>query len=77
MIDDFVQAMILMLSAITAYLLASGKGSVRRWGYVVGIVGEPFWLYASWVTGQWGVVILALWWTVQYIRGCINNWEAA
>ena len=74
--NDLVQAAILILSGVTAWLLASKHARVRRWGYVVGIVGEPFWLYASWVTNQWGVVLLALWWTAQYIRGAINNWGA-
>lgn len=73
--NDFVQVMILLMSAATAYFLCHKQGSVRRWGYVVGFLSEPFWLYAAWAAGQWAVVLLVFWWAGNYIRGALNNWR--
>lgn len=76
-IDFFVQAMIVLLGGATIALLASKLGRVRRWGYVVGLASEPFWIYAALVAGQWGILLVALWWAWFYYVGAVNNWDVA
>ena len=75
MLDHVAQAM-LMIATCGSYVFFSRRnGRLWRWGYVVGLIGEPFWLYASWTTGQWGVVGVALWTTVFLAIGLRNNWD--
>jgi len=75
MIDLAVQAAIVILGGAAVVLLANKSGEVRRWGYLSGLLSEPFWVYSAVVADQWGVVILALWWGWWYWRGLVNNWN--
>lgn len=68
-----IQALIFILS-ITGFFLLSGKRA-QHWGFVVSLCGQPFWFYSSWKSHAWGVLALALFYTVLNIRGIRNNWE--
>ena len=76
MIDILVQVAIVILGALAISLLASAKGQVRRWGYVAGLVSEPFWIWSAYFADQFGVIALAVWWGYHYYRGAVNNWRA-
>lgn len=75
--DQFVQFLIAATGAGSIYFLSDRDWKVRRWGYVVGLAGEPAWIYAGMTAEplQWGVVFLAMWWSVFFVRGIFNNWE--
>ena len=75
MIDLFVQAMIVVLGGAAIALLSSANVHVRWWGFVCGLVSEPFWIYAALTAdpAQWGVFLLALWWSYFYWRGARNS----
>jgi nicotinamide riboside transporter PnuC len=45
---------------ITAIILVAKK---NKWGFVVGLISQPFWLITSYLHQQWGVFIL----TVVYV----------
>lgn len=49
----------------SAIWLLGRPESWRRWGYVLGLCGQPFWFYMSITARQWGVVLL----TVLYAYG--------
>ncbi len=66
------QALIVILSMLSGCLL-SCKGRWQIWGYVVGLISEPFWMYSAWKNQQWGIVLLVLWYTFWYARGIINH----
>ena len=74
---DFCQTAILILSCVAIWLLAKKRDSVSRWGYVVGLASEPFWLYASYKAEQWGVFLVCLWWAWCYLKGIWNHWGTA
>lgn len=68
-----IQALILVLSGLAAILVAC-KGRGRRLvGFCVGIVGLPLWYYTTWKTGQWGIFVLTMWYTVAYFVGVYSN----
>jgi hypothetical protein len=56
----------------TSIFLFSTK-SYYRYGFIAGIVGQPFWIYSSYSTGQWGIFLVSLWFTVAHIRGLKNH----
>jgi hypothetical protein len=69
-----IQATILVLSGLAIWLVGHRSASVRRWGYVAGLAGQPFWLWTTWNAGQWGLLVLSIWYTWAWTRGVINFW---
>ncbi len=62
------QFALVLLGALTIYLLSSG-GKLIRWGFIVGLLSEPFWFYTVIQNRQWGMALLTVWYTIMYIRG--------
>lgn len=71
MSDCLQQTLIGVISGISIYLLAGVK--YRKLGFLVGLLGQPLWIYATFKTGQWGMFFVALWVTGNHIRGFLNN----
>jgi len=68
-----VQSAILVLSAVGIWLLSCrGAG---RWGWIVGLAAQPFWLWETLHAAQWGMFANALVFTAIYTRGLINHWS--
>lgn len=66
------QAALLTLSAIAGLLVAlppPGQG----WGFVVGLASQPLWFIATWRARQWGMLVLALWYTGAWSVGIWNH----
>lgn len=75
-IGAVVQGLIFTLGVSSVGLLALKDAKWRRWGYVVAIVNEPFWIISAVQASQWGIVGLACLYAVGYTVGAINNWRA-
>lgn len=50
------------------------KESWRRWGFIFGMLSQPFWFYTAWKHEQWGIFILCLWYTYSWGQGIWNFW---
>jgi hypothetical protein len=58
-----------------AIILLSCRGPhIRRWGYIAGILSQPFWFWTAWVNGQWGIFILSIFYAAAWINGINNFW---
>lgn len=68
---DFCQIMILIFSA-SAIWLVSQKKDYKKWGYVLGLLGQPFWLYTTIVNKQTGMFILTLFYIYSWSIGFYN-----
>ena len=68
--------MIAVLGGLAIWLLSLESNSWRRWGYLVGLISEPFWLYTALQYKQWGIVLLCIWYAGCYANGIRNNWKA-
>ncbi len=66
------QIILAILSCISIWLLA-GKNSYSKWGFVIGLLNQPLWLYSFYINGQWGMFVVAIWFTINYIRAILNN----
>jgi hypothetical protein len=71
-----VQLAIIICSCTSAWFI-SRKGSSQRWGFVVGLAGQPFWMWSSLQTGDWGIFLVSCWFTWRHIVGIRNHWKAA
>lgn len=71
MSHDVVQGFLLMMSGTAVWLLA-GKNEKRQLiGCIIGVCGQPLWLWSTWIYGQWGIFILALVFLYSYGKGAI------
>ena len=55
---------------IAAIILVAKK---NKWGFVFGLLSQPFWLITSFVNKQWGVFFLSIVYTFTWIFG-IYEW---
>lgn len=60
---------IIFISACGAIGLISTKTRFAKWGYLIGFVGQPFWIYDSMKRNQWGIFLVALWFAGCYGYG--------
>ena len=68
------QIVIAVFGAVAVALLAQKNSKWRRWGYIVGLLSEPAWLYTSIHNRQWGIVLLCFWYGSFYLVGIYNHW---
>ncbi len=52
----------------SVFLFNAGPGR-ERWGALVGLLGQPAWLYLTHVTGEAGMFGASLFFTLCYSRG--------
>ncbi len=58
---------------ITAiWLTNDSRESFQKWGPVIGLLGQPFWLYATYNKELWGMLIICCFYTVAWIKGVIK-----
>lgn len=72
-IDTICQVFIFILGG-SAIWLVGRKEKWRRWGYIIGLLGQPFWIYTSIHNKQWGILILSLWYGYAWAQGIWNFW---
>ncbi len=75
-LQNLAQILIFVLGVFTVYLLALKNPRHQRWGYVVGLLAEPAWIYAAWSAHQWGIIILAVIYSGCYALGIWNHWRS-
>lgn len=67
-----IQAAILILSAVAMWLV-SGRSRHARLGWALGLASQPFWLWETWQAGQWGMFLLAVFYSGAWARGLWNH----
>mgnify|MGYP000052997888 CR=1 FL=1 len=68
------QVGIVLFGATAIWLSQSPNETTRRWGPVFGMASQPFWLYATWTAGQWGIFAMAIVYTIAWARGVRTYW---
>lgn len=69
MLDTIAQIGIAVFG-LTAIILVAKK---NKWGFVLGLLSQPFFLLTSYLNKQWGVFFLSLVYTGTWIYG-IYEW---
>lgn len=70
------QIAIALLGAAAAFLSQASTEAARRWACIFGIVGQPFWFWASWHANQWGVFAVSVLYALAWVRGFWLYWVA-
>lgn len=68
------QIAIALFGVTAVFLSQSNEFRARKWASVVGLIGQPFWFYATYSAEQWGIFILCFLYTFSWFRGFWNNW---
>lgn len=71
-IDSHLQIWIAVLSIAAAYMIA-GTGPWQRWGFVVGLASQPLWFAAAWRARQYGILLVAVFYTGAWLQGIFNR----
>lgn len=67
--------LILALCGLTALWMATGNNvRARRWAPVVGLCGQPAWLYFATTAQAWVLFVLSLVYSAVYVRGIWVQW---
>ena len=70
---DVSQTVIPIVGISAAYMsMVSQNPKVRAWAPVVGLTGQPFWLYSTCAQGNWGMFITSVLYTLVFLAGTIN-----
>lgn len=73
---SFDQIAIALLGALAAWLSQARTDDARRWAPVFGMIGQPFWFYASWKAGQWGIFAVSVLYALAWMKGLWVYWIA-
>lgn len=46
----------------------------RRWASVLGLLGQPFWFYATFTSAQWGMFFLCFLYSASWGKGFHQHW---
>lgn len=68
------QLAIAILGATAVWLTQQHRVRWRRYACLVGLCSQPFWFYAAWRAGQWGVFVSSFAFTYGWLVGLRNNW---
>ncbi len=73
MLDTIAQVAIAVMGGAAIWLVARLE-KWKRWGYIIGFCSQPFWFYATITAEQWGMFVLAIWYTYCWMQGIYNYW---
>lgn len=73
-LDHVLQAGVLLFTVAALWMIGS-PGPLHKWGYLVGLAGQPFYLAASWRARQWGMFLAACAVTGLWVRGAVNYFQ--
>lgn len=64
----------IMIFGASAIWFVSRKEDWKRWGYILGMLGQPFWIYESYTNEQWGILLMTLVYAYSWMQGVWNYW---
>ncbi len=66
---------LIALLGLPALLLVMEAGEGTRWGVLLGLASQPFWVWATWRQRQWGMFALSLAYCLVWGRGAWLHWS--
>ncbi len=67
------EVMIFVLGAAAVFLLNTNS-RWSKYGAILGLLSEPFWLLSAWDSQSWGIFAVSVIYTLSYIMGVYNFW---
>jgi len=70
---NFSQLIIVISASLAVYMTQSPLPSIAACAPIVGLIGQPFFLIETINKKQWGMFILAVFYTAIWIKGALYN----
>ncbi len=67
--DTLSQGSIFVLGALSVFLIARKN----KWGFVLGLLSQPFWYVTAYLHEQWGIFLVSFVYTASWAYG-IYEW---
>lgn len=64
----------IFIFGVSAIWLVGRKEDWRRYGFILGLCGQPFWFYTAYMNEQWGVLLMCLFYTYSWGSGVYTHW---
>lgn len=71
------QSIIVTCGVASVWLSQSPEVRSRRWAPIIGLAAQPFWMWETWVAGQWGIFALSFVYAIGWARGIRTYWGRA
>lgn len=75
MTEPITQIIILLTGGIAIWLVNDPREGWQRHACLFGLAGQPFWIYSTVSTQQWGMFVLTLFYTLAWFKGFRNHWR--
>lgn len=73
--DAAAQWAVFVLGGLAIWLISDDRDPGRqRWGWLIGLMSQPLWLYATWQSEQWGLFALSFWYLYAWGKGARRRW---
>lgn len=69
------QLILLVFGLLCVFFLSCKDIKYMKYGFICGIVAQPLWIYSTYLTGQWGMMILSFFHAALYSRGLVNYYR--
>ncbi|GGD45268.1 hypothetical protein GCM10011514_06630 [Emticicia aquatilis] len=69
-----ISQILIMIFGSLAIWFVGRKEHWKRWGYIFGILGQPFWIYTAINNEQWGILAMTFFYTYSWSMGIYNYW---
>lgn len=69
------QLLIAIFGLSSIYMAMDNDTRLRKWAPIVGLCGQPAWLYFAWQSQAWGLGLLVAAYTVVYANGVRVQWR--
>jgi hypothetical protein len=73
-LSGMISQIAIMIFGASAIWFVSRTEKWKRWGYILGLCGQPFWIYTTIQNEQWGILIMTLVYAYSWAQGIWNYW---
>lgn len=74
-LDVLAQVGITLFGVGAVFLVGLKNPQRARYGYIAGLIAQPFWCYMLWHNEQWGILPLVLFYGYSWANGLRNHWR--
>jgi hypothetical protein len=69
------QVGITLFGGAAIWLVGRPDPRTRRWGFVCGLLSQPWWYTQMVLHGQWPMLPVYTWYTFSWLSGLRANWR--
>ncbi len=69
-----IDQLVILLTGLPAIFITQCAPRFMRWAPVLGLLGQPFWIYSSVHAHAFGMVIVNCLYTLAWAKGIFTHW---